>query len=1086
MIDEPSLIKKKKFEIKSIKNVIVIALILIVSVVGVSYAFFDYYKINNNQLELIAGEMYLNLVDGTSDLRLETTFPQTVSEARNRTDNVITFDITGKNTSENKIIWYEIMLNEGIEEAGKTRFKPEHLLFDLVEIIDGNERMVVNAVSYDEFNKTRIWVNTVNSNTDKEITITYKLRMWLSEDVIISDTESYADYTTDVYRNSYASVKVEVYGDFKEKKVVTLASTLETSLAANLTEPDVDGTRYVNGETVDNNYVWYSGKMWRVVALNADGTVKLVTQNNMTAITWATNSSNIDYSTSQIRSWLKNEFLPTINSNLIVDSEWDYTLYSNFPSSKITENVIEVNDKVGLISIYDYMMTGGTNETSTSSTFLNNGYAWWTMSLNDTLSWRVYAGGFATNIDYPVNDGKGCGVRPSVNLKSDITLTGEGNGELETPYMLEDDTQIGQANELLSSRISGEYIKFNNVKYRIVGIENGLTKVTMTDYSVNNNSIKFYQQFGETADESGVTFNINSGIGKYLNDWYNGNILDSAYKAMMATSENDGIVWHQGPDIGGWGDYTLSKTGPEIKATVGLGSYGEMFASQYGTGESGSIWTWLMTKYSSTAVHFIGAIGDVNIQNPTVEYAVRPSFYLKPNVKIESGSGLPNDPYEIYQDTLASTFSTKLANNLTEPDVDGTRYVTGETVDNNYVWYSGKMWRIVALNADGTVKLVTQNAMTSIAWSTDSTNTNYTTSQIRSWLNTEFLPTINTDLIVESNWDYTTYASFPTEKDTENAISVSDKVGLLSVYDYMMTGGTDGSSTSKTYLNNGYYWWMTSPIGGSGVWGVNNSGGAHNGSPTGSYGVRPSINLKSDITITGEGNGELETPYTLEDDTQLGQANELLSSRISGEYINFNNTKYRIIGVENGLTKITMADYSVNKNTLSISLSFGASTDEITFSTTYGIGKYLDGWYNATSETDTSGTYTGLYLSETAKAMIATPSDGVRWYAGPDNGGINFDYTKATQGTAIEATIGLGRYGEMLSTQFGPGSSSSVATWLMTKHTGSYVWNIYINGYAYFYGPTSSIGVRPSMYLKSNVKITGGSGMPHDAYTISQ
>ena len=224
----------------------------------------------------------------------------------------------------------------------------------------------------------------------------------------------------------------------------------------------------------------------------------------------------------------------------------------------------------------------------------------------------------------------------------------------------------------------------------------------------------------------------------------------------------------------------------------------------------------------------------------------------------------------------------------------------------------------------------------------------------------------------------------------------------------------------------------------------------------------------------------------LEGDTQVGQANELLSSRLSGEYIKFNNTKYRIVGIEDGLTKITMADYDVNKNTLSTSVAFGASTDEITFSTTYGIGKYLEDWYNATSETDTSGTYTGLYLLETAKAMIATSSDGVRWYAGPDSDGTGYDYTKAIEGTAIEATIGLGRYGELFSTQFGNGYSSSTSTWLMTKRSGSNVWRIYNYGNVSNDSPTFAYGVRPSMYLKSDVKITGGSGMPHDAYTISQ
>ena len=438
--------------------------------------------------------------------------------------------------------------------------------------------------------------------------------------------------------------------------------------------------------------------------------------------------------------------------------------------------------------------------------------------------------------------------------------------------------------------------------------------------------------------------------------------------------------------------------------------------------------------------------------------------------------------------TLASTLAPMLSEKLTEPDVDGTRYVHGE-VDNNYVWYSGKMWRIVALNSDGTVKLVTQDNMTAIAWATSS-NTDYSQSQIRSWLNTEFLPTINASLIVVSNWDYTTYASFPTEKITDTTLvkTVPDKVGLLSVYDLMMTGGTDNQNTSKTFLNNGYYWWTTSPhTSGSHVWYSGYIGNAINYSLTESFGARPSVNLKFDITLTGEGDGTIEAPYMLEEDVEVGQANELLSSRISGEYINFDNTKYRIVGIENGLTKITMADYSKNKNTLSTSVQFGTSTDEITFSPTYGIGKYLDDWYNATSDNDTSGTYTGLYLSETAKAMIATPSDGVRWHAGPDdNNGISNSYVKAKEGTAIEATIGLARYGEMFSTQFGSGSGSSTLSLLLTKYGSSLVLVMNNAGGVNPTGTTTFAGARPSMYLKSDVKITGGSGMPHEPYTISQ
>ena len=466
---------------------------------------------------------------------------------------------------------------------------------------------------------------------------------------------------------------------------------------------------------------------------------------------------------------------------------------------------------------------------------------------------------------------------------------------------------------------------------------------------------------------------------------------------------------------------------------------------------------------------------DWNALSSSVTRAVNPAYSFR--IQVIAVEGEEPKPVKL-EDKIVETLP------LTEADVDGTRYVYGETVDNNYVWYSGKMWRIVALNSDGTVKLVTQDNMTAIAYSIDG-SADYSSSQIRSWLNTEFIKTINDKLIIESNWDYTAYGGFPTSKDTVNSISVLDKVGLLNIYDYMMTGGTESSSTSKTFLNNDYNYMLTSKRG-TYVWSVFSDGYASGNSPSYGEGARPSVNLKSDIILTGGGNGEIETPYMLEGDIEVGQSNELLSSRISGEYINFNNTKYRIVTVENGLTKITMADYSVNKNTLT-SIPFGASTDELTFSPSYGIGKYLDDWYNATSESDTSGIYTGLYLSETAKAMIATPNDGVRWYAGPDSGGTSDDYTKATQGTSIETTIGLGRYGEMFSTQFGNGSSSSAITWLMTKYSDSDVWQVLHFARTNYISPiNNNYGVRPSMYLKSNVKITSGSGMPHDPYTISQ
>ena len=117
--------------------------------------------------------------------------------------------------------------------------------------------------------------------------------------------------------------------------------------------------------------------------------------------------------------------------------------------------------------------------------------------------------------------------------------------------------------------------------------------------------------------------------------------------------------------------------------------------------------------------------------------------------------------------------------------------------------------------------------------------------------------------------------------------------------------------------------------------------------------------------------------------------------------------------------------------------------------------------------------------------MIATSSDGVKWYAGPDdNGGIGYSYEKAKRGTAIEAIIGLGRYGEMFSTQFGMGYDSSVNCWLITKYNDMKVWSMSSYGGGST-GMTERRGARPSFYLKSDVKIKSGTGTVNSPFEIT-
>ena len=206
---------------KGKKNLIIIAIVIAISLIGVTYAFFEYYGIGSNQ-KVTAGAVNLILNEGKDTINITNVFPETIEEARKegRTDNVITFTVSGINTTEDQDIYYEIMLNEGDSEAGMTRFDPEDLVFDLIELNEDETEgtYLVNAMSFKDFNSRRIWVNTVYHQTETVVNKTYKLRMWLSEDVLISNSNPNADYPATGYENHYASVKVSVYGDFVEKQ----------------------------------------------------------------------------------------------------------------------------------------------------------------------------------------------------------------------------------------------------------------------------------------------------------------------------------------------------------------------------------------------------------------------------------------------------------------------------------------------------------------------------------------------------------------------------------------------------------------------------------------------------------------------------------------------------------------------------------------------------------------------------------------------------------------------------------------------------------------------------------------------------
>ena len=404
-------------------------------------------------------------------------------------------------------------------------------------------------------------------------------------------------------------------------------------------------------------------------------------------------------------------------------------------------------------------------------------------------------------------------------------------------------------------------------------------------------------------------------------------------------------------------------------------------------------------------------------------------------------------------------------------------FITG-TDPNNYIWYSGKLWRAVSIDpADSSVKLVTQWNISSIPYNARDNGT-FQGSYMEQWLNDTtvdgFLGNLREPekfIKTDSEWNATKTTDIT--KPEINTI-VTDAVGLLNTYEYTMSYNNATSSTG--YLKNGLYWWTLTPYSDSEVSRIDPIGENDYYNPNILSGCRPAINLKPEIRIVA-GDGTSNNPYRLQGDND-SPVGTLLSTRYSGEYIRFGtegNNLYQIVSHENGTgTKITSSKPLKSDAYTYLSMTFGSLTFENTT-----IGKFLNNDY-LTSD---------IYLTSNQADMI---EDNTTWYEGNADEGTNYkdakyqDENQVTTYTAV-AKVGLLRMGELMAGQFTKNDNTS-SYWLLTPSVVRKFSNALVidaAGGGTSVAKENSSGVRPTMNLKQNVVITGGNGTESDPFTLS-
>ena len=264
---------------------------------------------------------------------------------------------------------------------------------------------------------------------------------------------------------------------------------------------------------------------------------------------------------------------------------------------------------------------------------------------------------YSGSVSYGPSMDSGFGVRPSINLKSNVRIV-DGDGTIDNPYRLNGDNDTNLSGTLLSSRYSGEYIRFGNDEnnlYRIVSHETeGLTKITSASQLKNNN------EFITSTFSSNRDYSDDDPIYIFLNGAYltSGNYLTTEQVNMIEETTS----WYYGLTdddyrLAKYSDSTMQALTPSTTdAKVGLLRYGELMAGQFERSavKGGSSQTNLTKDYllinSATFNHWVVSNwGSSNPSNPGLASGrgIKPALNLKSNVIITGGDGTKNNPFTL-------------------------------------------------------------------------------------------------------------------------------------------------------------------------------------------------------------------------------------------------------------------------------------------------------------------------------------------------------------------------------------------------------------------------------------------------------
>ena len=326
--------KKKDFIL------ILIVFVLLIAIVGISYAAFNYVGTGQKLNTITTGTITMEYVESTNTIAMTDALPTTIATGKTRLKAGEYFDFTVKSSiTGNTDINYEIAAKE---ESGNT-FSGSNIRYYLTTVDEnGKETEVMTPRTYYEEPSGNGYTGrpadmmslyTGNLNQQGTTEVKYRLRLWVDESYnpqndngglvykvkvnVYGQTSDTVAQAEDTYCKDNGFTKLsdcmlvmnnhEASADAAGSAIVAKGTPNFAKIAPNSDEADGlyaadddDGTSYYYRGAVRNNYVSFAGFMWRIIRRNGDGSIRLIysgknTSDTGTAVTIGNSQYNGKY-----------------------------------------------------------------------------------------------------------------------------------------------------------------------------------------------------------------------------------------------------------------------------------------------------------------------------------------------------------------------------------------------------------------------------------------------------------------------------------------------------------------------------------------------------------------------------------------------------------------------------------------------------------------------------------------------------------------------------------------------------------------------------------------------------------------------